>query len=60
MTGGYRLLRKRMELNPLPPWNERLPWHSGEAPQPAAKDINLNNLVLNRRYQLSEDESVLA
>ena len=25
MTGGYRLLRERMNKDPLPPWHERLP-----------------------------------
>ena len=53
MTGGYRALRVRMQQNPLPPWHERLPLAFWRGSTTGAKDIDPQNLELNRRYQLA-------
>ena len=53
MTDGYRNLRERMQRNPLPPWHERLPVALWRGSTTGSKDIDLNNLALNRRYQLA-------
>ena len=53
MTGGYQILRKRMKRNPLPPWEERLPIAFWRGATTGSKSIELNNLELNRRYQLA-------
>ena len=53
MTGGYRKLRQRMQLDPLPPWHERLPMAFWRGSTTGSKDIDLTTLELNRRYQLA-------
>ena len=53
MTGGYRPLREHMKRNPLPPWHERLPLAFWRGATTGSKEIDLNNLELNRRYQLA-------
>ena len=53
MTDGYRTLRERMQRNPLPPWHERLLVAFWRGSTTGSKDINLNSLELNRRYQLA-------
>ena len=53
MTGGYRSLRERMRLNPLPTWHERLPVAFWRGSTTGSKEIDLNSLELNRRYQLA-------
>ena len=53
MTSGYRALRVRMQQNPLPPWHERLPLAFWRGSTTGAKDIDPQNLELNRRYQLA-------
>lgn len=53
MTGGYRPLREHMKRNPLPPWHERLPLAFWRGATTGSKKIDLNNLELNRRYQLA-------
>ena len=52
MTDGYRSLRERMKQDPLPPWNERLPLAFWRGSTTGNKDITLNTLELNNRYQL--------
>ena len=52
MTGGYRSLRERMQQDPLPPWHERLPLAFWRGSTTGSKDIDLETLELNRRYQL--------
>lgn len=54
MTDGYRTLRERMQQNPLPPWNERLPMAFWRGSTTGSKNIDPNNLALNRRYQLTQ------
>jgi len=53
MTGGYKALRERMRRDPLPPWHERLPLAFWRGSTTGSKDIDLNSLELNRRYQLA-------
>ena len=53
MTGGYLALREKMRRNPLPPWHERLPLAFWRGSTTGSKDIDLNTLELNRRYQLA-------
>ena len=53
MTGGYRALREHMQHDPLPPWHERLPLAFWRGSTTGNKNIDLSNLVLNRRYQLA-------
>ena len=53
MTGGYQALRERMQLDPLPPWQERLPLAFWRGSTTGSKDIDLNTLGLNTRYQLA-------
>ena len=53
MTGGYRELRQHMRRAPLPPWNERLPLAFWRGSTTSSKNIDLNSLELNRRYQLA-------
>ena len=53
MTGGYQALRKQMQRDPLPPWHERLPLAFWRGATTGSKDIDLNSLGLNRRYQLA-------
>lgn len=53
MTGGYRTLRERMQRNPLPPWHERLTVAFWRGSTTGSKDIDLESLELNRRYQLA-------
>ena len=53
MTGGYRNLRERIQQNPLPPWHERLPLAFWRGSTTGSKDIDLETLELNRRYQLA-------
>ena len=53
MTGGYRKLRQHMRRAPLPPWNERLPLAFWRGSTTSSKNIDLNSLELNRRYQLA-------
>ena len=52
MTDGYQSLRGRMERDPLPPWHERLPLAFWRGSTTGSKEIDLNTLELNRRYQL--------
>ena len=60
MTGGYRNLREQMQRDPLPPWHERLPMAFWRGSTTGSKDIDLNSLELNRRYQLARLSRVLA
>ena len=60
MTDGYRTLRERMQRIPLPPWHERLPLAFWRGSTTGSKDIDLNTLELNRRYQLSRLSRKLA
>ena len=52
MTGGQSL-RERIQRIPLPPWHERLPLAFWRGSTTGSKDIDLNSLELNRRYQLA-------
>ena len=53
MTGGYQSLRIRMQRDPLPPWHERLQLAFWRGSTTGRKNIDLNSLGLNRRYQLA-------
>ena len=53
MTGGYKSLRERIEREPLPPWRERLPLAFWRGSTTGSKDIDLNSIESNRRYQLA-------
>ena len=53
MTSGYRALREHMQRDPLPPWHERLAMAFWRGSTTGSKDIDLNTLELNRRYQLA-------
>ena len=53
MTGGYRTLRESMQQDPLPKWHERLPMAFWRGSTTGSKDIDLNTLELNIRYQLA-------
>ena len=51
-TNGYEEFRKQLRISPLPPWRDRLPvvfWRGGTT---GSKDITLQNLERNLRYQL--------
>ena len=54
MTGGYRALRERMQQDPQPQWHERLPIAFWRGSTTGSKNIDLNTLNLNRRYQLAQ------
>lgn len=53
MTEGYQSLREGMERDPLPPWSERLQLAFWRGSTTGSKEIGLDNLRLNRRYQLA-------
>ena len=53
MTGGYRTLRESWQQDPLPKWHERLPMAFWRGSTTGSKDIDLNTLELNIRYQLA-------
>ena len=53
MTGGYRSLREQIQRDPLPQWHERLPLAFWRGSTTGDKEINVDNLELNRRYQLA-------
>ena len=53
MTHGYQAMREHMEREPLPPWHERLPLAFWRGSTTGSEDIVLNNLEINRRYQLA-------
>ena len=53
MTGGYQALREHMQRDPLPLWHERLAIAFWRGSSTGSKDIDLNSLELNRRYQLA-------
>ena len=53
MTSGYQALREHMQRDPLPPWHERLAMAFWRGSTTGSKDIDLNTLELNRRYQLA-------
>ena len=42
-----------MQENPLPPWHERLPLAFWRGSTTGSKDIDLNSIESNRRYQLA-------
>ena len=48
-----RTLREEMRRNPLPPWQQRLQVAFWRGSTTGSKDIDLNNISLNRRYQLA-------
>ena len=50
MTSGYRALREHVQRVSLPPWHERLPLAFWRGSTTGSKDIDLNSLELNRRY----------
>ncbi len=53
MTQGYRALRERIQKDPLPPWHKRLPLAFWRGSTTGSKNIDLNSLEFNRRYQLA-------
>jgi len=53
MTNGYQTLREHMRRYPLPPWHERLGMAFWRGSTTGSKDIDLNTLNLNPRYQLA-------
>ena len=53
MTSGYLSYRRRLQRDPLPPWHERLPLAFWRGSTTGSKEIDLNTLELNRRYQLA-------
>ena len=53
MTKGYWKLREQMQKAKLPPWHERLPLAFWRGSTTGTKNIDVESLALNRRYQLA-------